>query len=126
LLRDLRPWGPADRVREDEGDILTAEIDDRPDDDRVKLEIELVFRAEAARAAAGENAVRLAIAAAGGRILDQARIEDIAYHAILAELPVRAVRAIVRRTQDGLGRPSCHRLQSERICWNARASGTKR
>jgi hypothetical protein len=102
LLRDLRPWGPADRVREDEGDILTAEIDDRPDDDRVKLEIELVFRAEAARAAAGENAVRLAIAAAGGRILDQARIEDIAYHAILAELPVRAVRAIVRRTQDGL------------------------
>jgi Subtilase family len=102
LLRDLRPWGPTDRVRNDERDILTVEIEGRPDDDRVKLEIELVFRADAAQAAVAEDSVRPAIVAVGGRILDQARIEDIAYHALLADLPVRTVRAIIGRAQDGL------------------------
>jgi hypothetical protein len=41
LLRDLRTWGPADRVQPAESDILTEEIFGRRDDDPVRLEIEL-------------------------------------------------------------------------------------
>lgn len=44
LLRDLRPWGPTDRVQAIDINILADEIDGRGDDEGAKLEIELVFR----------------------------------------------------------------------------------
>lgn len=102
LLRDLRPWGPSDRVRDEERDILAAEIEDRADGDLVKLEIELVFRANGDRAEGAEADVRAAVAAQGGRIIDRSRIPDIAYHALLAELLVRSVRRIVERAGDSV------------------------
>jgi len=102
LLRDLRPWGPSDRVRSAESDILSEEIFGRGDDDPVRIEMELVFRSLAQIGNESEGEVRAAVISAGGRIVSRVRIEDIAYHALLVDLPVRAVREIVQRSPNGI------------------------
>ena len=102
LLRDLRPWGPNDRVRPLERNVLKEEIDGRDEGEPIKLEIELVYRANDAVATEREDEVRGAIASCEGRVVSRARIEDIAYHALLVELPVRAVREIVERSLNGI------------------------
>jgi Subtilase family len=101
LLRDLRPWGPSDRVQATDLDILSEEIDGRNDDDLTKLEIELVFRLNDQLAQDREEEVRAAVVAHGGRILSRSRVADIAYHALLAELPVRFVCDIIERSPSG-------------------------
>ncbi|MGV2128795.1 S8 family peptidase [Agrobacterium vitis] len=99
-LRDLRVWGPADRVQPLDADVLVEEIDGRADDELIPLEIELVFRASAEAGSISEAAVTAAIGQSGGRVLSRSRLDGIAYHAILAELPVAAVRMVAER---GLG-----------------------
>ncbi|WP_231729103.1 MULTISPECIES: S8 family peptidase [unclassified Sphingopyxis] len=101
-LRDLRPWGPADRVNDHEAGVLALEVEGRPDNDPVRLEIELVFRSN--QPAADENAANViaAIAARGGKLISSARIPDIAYHSLLADLPVWAVQQIIQRAEEGI------------------------
>ena len=101
-LRDLRPWGPADRVQPYEAGILASEIDGLADGELVRLEIELVFRANEAIAAENIETVIAAVVAFGGRLVARARIADIAYHALLADLPVWAVRQIIEQAPDGI------------------------
>lgn len=102
LLRDIRPWGPQDRVQATDYAIIEDEIFGRRDDDLVTLEIELIFRTAARLAADGEDEVRAAVAARGGRVISTARLPDIAYHALLIDLPVYAVREILARELGGL------------------------
>ncbi len=45
LLRDLRPWGPQDRVQRIDASFLAEEIEERGEDELVPLEIELIYRA---------------------------------------------------------------------------------
>jgi len=101
-LRDLRPWGPADRVQPYEASILESEIDGLADGELVRLEIELVFRADGVLATENAELVTAAVAARGGRLVSLARIPDIAYHALLADLPVWAVRQIIAHAPDGI------------------------
>ncbi len=102
LLRDLRPWGPQDRVQAVDADFLAEEIEGRADDELVPLEIELIFRANDAQAEGQEQEVRAAVIARGGIIVSRARLPDIAYHALLIDLPVRAVREILDRSAGGI------------------------
>lgn len=102
LLRDLRTWGPKDRVDGSDSDFLAEEIEGRTDDQLVKLEIELVFRANDDAAMLQERAVIRAVAIQGGQLLSRSRIAEIAYHALLVELPVRAVRAILQHAANGV------------------------
>lgn len=97
-LRALRRWGPQDRVTPEECDILSDLIEDRADDDLIRLEIELVWRGDSEKAAAFEAEIRQSVVAAGGAVLTPCRIEDIAYHALLVDLPVTAVREIVAKS----------------------------
>jgi hypothetical protein len=43
-LRNIRPWGPNDRVQAGERQVISTEIAFMADDERIRLEIELVFR----------------------------------------------------------------------------------
>ena len=101
-LRDLRPWGPADRVQPYEAGLLAAEIEERDDAELVRLEIELVFRAYEVAAAKNAENVIASVAARGGRLISRARIADIAYHALLIDLPVWAIRQIIERALEGI------------------------
>ena len=101
LLKNLRTWGAEDRVQSDEADILAGDIVGRAEDEPIKLEMELVFRADERVANGREQEARAAILAQGGRIVARTRIAEIGYHALLVELPVRAVREIARRSPNG-------------------------
>ncbi|WP_128931892.1 S8 family peptidase [Bradyrhizobium zhanjiangense] len=101
-LREIRTWGPSDRVHEEDREILEEEIELMRDDELLIIEIELVFRSSDEHAAAAELKVVEAIAALGGALISKSRIADIAYHALLARLPVPAVRQIVERSDQGI------------------------
>lgn len=102
LLRDLRPWGPQDRVQPLDRDVLEEELVGRTDEERVFLEIELIYRGGPGQAAESEDEVRATVVALGGAVVTRSRIADIAYHAVLAELPVPVVREVIARSGDGL------------------------
>lgn len=101
-LRDLRRWGPNDRVQPRDSDILSEEIAGQPYDRLIRLEVELVFRTDHQRAQSCEDEVMQAIINSGGLAVSRARIPQIAYHAILADLPVAAVSRIIERRQDSV------------------------
>lgn len=102
LLRDLRPWGPQDRVQRLDAGFLAEEIEGRGEDELVPLEIELIYRTSEAQAQAREDEVRAALTARGGQIISSARLPDIAYHALLVDLPVRAIKEIIDRAEGGI------------------------
>ncbi|WLS10659.1 S8 family peptidase (plasmid) [Shinella sumterensis] len=101
-LRDLRVWGPNDRVQSADAEILADEVDGLADDILIPLEIELVFRQTAEAAGTVIGGLQRAIAARGGRILHAVRHDDIAYHAVLAELPVASIRMLIARRPESL------------------------
>jgi Subtilase family len=102
LLRDLRPWGPNDRVQKEDADELLHEIGIQADDVMIRLEIELIFRSNQVDGDRAESEVRAAVAARDGRVISRSRLDDIAYHALLVDLPVWAVRQIADRQIDGV------------------------
>jgi hypothetical protein len=97
-LRAIRRWSAAARVR-DTGLIEVWR-------EHIKLvgqsvssllvEIELWYRRDAQQRASAEAHLDEVIHAAGGQVNDRAQIGEIAYHALLVELPVQQVHAVLR------------------------------
>jgi hypothetical protein len=101
-LRDLRPWGPNDRVHSSDRTFLASVVDGLDDSELVRVEIELVFRSNDVAARQGDAEVSGAITARGGLIISRSRLPDISYHALLADVPVWAVREIIEQRIDGI------------------------
>jgi Subtilase family len=96
-LAAIRRWGPEDRIRE--AGLLkhwqeTIEVVGQSLS-KVIVEVELWYRRRADERAAAESHVEGVIANSGGQVLDRAQIGDIAYHALLAELPVQQVHSVL-------------------------------
>lgn len=94
LLRDIRPWGPHDRLRGtgvlDDWQARVAEgLEDVP------VEIELWFRADPEQRVIAQAQVAAEIRAAGGQLLTSAVVPEIRYHAVLARLPINAVETLL-------------------------------
>ncbi len=98
LLKDLRRWGPQDRVDPFDAQTLAEEIEERADQGLIRLEIELVFRENDQQATEAEQALVADVQLRQGRLINQSRIKEIAYHAVLVELPVTAIREIIALT----------------------------
>lgn len=95
-MKDLRAWGPQDRLTPEDAVILAEErADDRG---RVRIEIELVFRPT--RASEGE--VSALVAERGGAVVSTSRIDGARYHALLADVPLAEVQAILARGYEGV------------------------
>jgi hypothetical protein len=107
-LRDVRRWGVKDRLED------TGVLDDwrgrvEHNEERVRGEIELWFRQnEEKRRIAQSRVVRL-LEAAGGRMIRVSTIEDISYHAILADFPIATVRQILAAEEIEL--VQCEQIQ---------------
>lgn len=101
-LKDLRAWGPRDRVQDTDRNILADLIEERGNDELISLEIELVYRSDERAAGKADAEVRAAVIARGGAVISRARIADIAYHAVLADIPVSAIRDTIALDGDGL------------------------
>lgn len=93
-LRAIRPWGPADRVTALNRAYFEKIVDGAPDNELVRIEVELVFRSSAATAVAAETDVVNRVAATGGQIAHRSRRPQFAYHALLVDVPAAEVRRI--------------------------------
>ncbi len=95
-LRALRPWGAEDRIpdetiaywREE-----TARLPDRP----VRTEVELWFFKNESRRQQASQALAALVTAAGGTIIDEAVIPEIAYHGVLIDIPAAELPALMQR-----------------------------
>jgi Subtilase family len=96
-LRAIRPWGPQDRVSAEDLEVLGREHADERG--RVRLEIELVFRANGQPV---EAAARQAVQAVGGEVISQTRIEGAGYHALLVSVPQQELLRVRTRGNEGL------------------------
>ncbi len=97
-LRDVRPWGPADRLTDETAVFWREEIEADPEAMR-RIEAELWFRESVARRDAAYRKVVEAVAEAGGAIVDHAVIEEIGYDAALIDLPAREIERLVAREE---------------------------
>ncbi len=93
-LHDLRPWGPQDRIPQETRDYWRDEIARDPNRS-VRSEIELWYRSNDTRRNEASVAVRTAIAEAGGEVVHESTIGEIAYHGILADIPTGYLQAIM-------------------------------
>ncbi|WP_444462948.1 S8 family serine peptidase [Rhodobacter capsulatus] len=96
-LRDIRSWGPQDRVTTSDHDVLVEEY--ARNAARIRVEIELVFRRDGDTT---EAEARAGILAVGGVVVSRSRITGAGYHALLADLPGPALADIIARNPAGL------------------------
>ena len=96
LLRSIRRWGPEDRVRE------TGLLDQWAEDVQVagaqgvsRVEIELWHRRDGATRRAAQDEVRSIVQRMGGSVVTSAHVSQIAYHGILADIPIACVQQVL-------------------------------
>ncbi len=97
-LRNIRPWGPRDRVADETVSIWREEIETDPHGSR-RIEVELWHhdRPQSRDEAYGRFAK--AVVDAGGRIVDHAVIESIRYEAALIIVPAKEVARLATREE---------------------------
>ncbi len=94
-IKDIHRWDAHDRLYET--GVLEAWREDlEHDGDRpIKFEAELWFRGTLAKRQTSQTQVFNLVQQLGGRVISQCVIDDISYHALLAELPANSIRQIV-------------------------------
>jgi hypothetical protein len=95
-LRDIHPWGPTDRLRETG---LLGDWQERVADGQevMRVELELWAHKTTWTRSRVESWVSTLIERQGGRVLGRCdATETIAYHAVLAELPILAIEQILQ------------------------------
>ena len=95
-LRNVRPWGPQDRIP-DETIAYWREEARRYPDRSVRTEVELWYRRTAQRREQVRLAFRALVAAAGGAVLHETLISEIAYQGVLINIPAAAIPALIAR-----------------------------
>ncbi len=98
-LADIRRWGAEDRVRETGLLNKWRETLDMVGQSYspVRVEIELWYRHDRGRRSGAEHAITRILDDCGGKIVSRAQIEEIGYHALLAELPRQQVQTVLER-----------------------------
>ena len=97
-LRDLRPWGAKDRIPDETIAYWREEMARLPDRP-VRTEVELwFFKNEVRRQQASQTLATLTTAAGGG-IIHEAVIPEIAYHGVLIDIPAAELPALMERRE---------------------------
>lgn len=97
-LRAIRRWSAIDRIREtglldawqERLAVVGQSVSTMP------IEIELWYRRQDDRRAAAEAHLTDLIEGVGGTVITRAEIGEIAYHALLADIPVQQVETVLR------------------------------
>lgn len=97
-LKDVRPWGPQDRVRVSE---LAAALTGMLSGDHT-IEIELWYRlSESLRHKAQEEVTRL-VRENGGRLLSAAQVAEVGYHGMKCTVPLELLQRLAARDFDAV------------------------
>ena len=97
-LRELRPWGTADRITDEAIEFWREDLETDPTG-LLRIEVEFWFYESAHRRATAYRRVARAVADAGGSIVHHAVIEDIRYEAALIDLPASEIERLVAREE---------------------------
>ena len=97
-LRDVRGWGPKDRIAEDAIGFWREELAVSGLNKR-RIEAELWFHRDSQRRSVAYEQFEEVVDHAGGRIIDHAAVEDIGYEAALLEVPSAEVERLVSREE---------------------------
>ncbi|HXH23982.1 MAG TPA: S8 family serine peptidase [Vicinamibacterales bacterium] len=100
-LRTVRPWGPGDRIPNETIQYWREEALRHPDRP-VRTEVELWFRRTPERRERAAREFRATVAEAGGTIVDEATIPEIAYQGALIDIPAAAIPALIERRHVAL------------------------
>lgn len=94
-LKDIRRWSVQDRIAET--GVLDAWQEDLEHDGNrpILFEVELCFHGTDAKRRNAREQIKDLVVALEGTILDDCIINDIAYHALLAEIPANAAKQII-------------------------------
>ncbi len=109
-LREVRTWGTQDRLYE------TGVIEDwqervEHNEEVVPCEIELWYRNDRRRRNAARDRVGAIIEGYQGRVLSEAVIEEISYHALLAQLSIGSLSALMEETGEDSSLVQCEAIQ---------------
>ena len=99
-LRELRAWGPQDRIPEATTDWLAVQLE--AGRDPVRVEIELWNLPTAKRRRRLPDRLEDALGTVGGKTLHWASIPEIAYQAALVDLPAAEARRLRQREESPL------------------------
>ena len=95
-LREIRPWGPADRLSDETIALWREEIETDPGEMR-RIEVELWYRDRGEIRAAALRRVAEAVAEAGGALVHHAVVEEIGYEAVLIDLSAAEIARLAER-----------------------------
>ena len=109
-LRDVRPWGVQDRLLE------TGILDDWQErveygQEVVPCEIELWYRRNPADRRMARNRVAALVDELDGRVINEAHIEEIAYHTLLARIPIAQVHPLFESLDHEVNLVKCEHVQ---------------
>jgi hypothetical protein len=97
LLKDVRPWGPSDRIAGTQLAEIWGERLRRGETEFI-AEVELWFRKTSARRDSAEELFLAELRLAGCEILDTVQIESIAYHAVLIRMDAMLAQATIQES----------------------------
>jgi hypothetical protein len=99
-LKDVRFWGPQDRISPDVREMWLARLEQNVQS--VRFEIEAwCFESSTKNAMATTEVSRL-VREIGGTVLDELLLSEISYHAFLVELPASGLRELLDNTHSGI------------------------
>lgn len=109
-LRDVRPWGVRDRLIETRVlDDWTARVGHNQE--VVPCEIELWFRNDPHRRRSARDRVGGLLVGLGGAVVQEATIEEIGYHAVLARIPIGAIQPLLDEAGRDAALVQCEQIQ---------------
>ena len=109
-LRDVRPWGVKDRLLET-GVLKDWRERTEHEQNQVPCEIELWYRQNQELRTMARNRVTDLVERLEGRVTAEADIKEIAYHALLVELPAIAVRPLFEEGESDITLVQCEQIQ---------------
>lgn len=98
-LKDIRPWGPQDRLKMIDWDVHFA---GRDPDDLVSIDIELWFRGSDVTRSAVQANVAALLARDGGSVTSSVIIQQVGYHGLKATVPNRVLEQLARGNFEAL------------------------
>ena len=101
-LRNIRAWGPQDRIPQEMIDYLKDKLADQPQISNVRLEVELWSYPNTERQSQAFERFQEAVRISGGEIIHHTSIREIAYEAALIDLPASEINSLLQREEVDL------------------------